>query len=116
MPTTTPTMPVTALKSASHLTHYLVAAYDSSEAFNQHILVVDPTLTEPTWVLRPRTTKLTRRNIMALAVPNLQALTLRLAQQLTHMVTNYITVREFPLANRRKGMVAAGPLVPTPWL
>lgn len=98
------------------LTHYLVAAYDSAETFRQHVVVIDPSLAEPTWVLRPRATKPTRRNIICLAVPNLESLTLSLAQELTNVVTDYITVREFPQVNRQRGVVKAGPIVPTPWL
>ncbi|KJR10566.1 hypothetical protein [Gordonia sihwensis] len=78
------------------LEHYLVAPYASIEPHFQNLVIVDPSLTEPTWLLRAGTRKVSRRNIVALLLPTLDHLTLELAQSLTHMVTDYIGIRETP--------------------
>lgn len=111
----TATMSVKDIKNALSKTHYIVAAYDSQETFNQHIVVVLPEVSEPTWVLRPGARKPTRRNVLALAVPSIDALTLDLSQSLTRMVTDYITVREFPEFAREGGFIEAGRPVSMPW-
>lgn len=108
-------MPVTAIKNAIALPHYTVGAYDTMEAWNTKIVVVVNGLDGPTWVLRPGCRKVTRRNILALAVPSLDALTLPLVQRLTGVLTDYIVVRDLPVENRRKGLVKGTTVRPMPW-
>lgn len=98
-----PTMPVSALKNALNMDHYTLAPDDTMELWQLKIVVVDPSLSEPTWVLRPRARKAHRGSIMALAVPSLNALTLEAAQRLTSRVTKHIVVRPLSRENRRKG-------------
>lgn len=105
------TMRIGSVTRAIDRDHYLVAAYDSIEHFNQHIVVVLPDLAELTWVLRSGARTVRRSNVMALAVPSLETLTLPIARQLTRVATDYITVREFPLEYRRRGIVRPGALV-----
>lgn len=111
-----PTMPVRAITKARERRHYIVTAYDSIEPRQFKIVVVLPELAEPTWVLRPGARKASSRNaVMALAVPALDALTLDLAQSLTRVATDYITVHDFPRADRVAGRLAKGSRVPAPW-
>lgn len=110
-----PTIRVGAIRNAIDLDHYSVAAYDSIEEWQQKIVVVMPDLDGPTWVLRPGARSVNRRNIMALAVPTLEALTLDLAQRLTNMGTDYITVRVLPADLRRQGRVRGTTPVRMPW-
>lgn len=97
------------------LDHYTVAAYDSTETMNLRIVVIVPDVTEPTWILRPRARSARRSNIMALALPNLDALTLALARRLTHIGTDYIVVRECLAEARAKNKIQPGRAVRMPW-
>lgn len=76
-----------------NLRHYTIASYASTETFTQRLVIVDPAVTEPTWLMRPGTSKVVRRNVIALLLPTLDALTLDLAQTMTGVVTDYIGVR-----------------------
>lgn len=107
------TMRVRDISGALDRPHYLVAAYDSTEQFNQRVVVVVDSLTEPAWVLRPDARSAGRRGSLALAVPSLDALTLHVAQQLTRVVTDYIVVREWATADRAAGRWQAGAVVKT---
>lgn len=89
------------------LDHYLLAPYASTEQHYQRMVVVDPSIAEPTWLLRPGTRKVVRRNIMALIVPSLADLTYDLAVEHTHVVTDYQGLRELPAAERRRGNLYA---------
>ena len=87
------------------LDHYLIAAYASTEKHYQRIVVVDPTIAEPTWLLKPRARSCRHGNVLALLLPNLESLTVELAQTLTRMRTDYIGVREWPEAERAMGRI-----------
>ena len=93
--------------------HYLLSAYASIEPFTQVIVVIDPTVSEPTLLLRPRARRATRSNVLALAVPNLAAITRDIATTVTHVVAPYFGVREWPVEQRRAGTmnVRACPVV-----
>lgn len=75
------------------LDHYLIAAYASTEQHFQRVVIIDPTLTGPTWLIRPRAVTLRRSNVVALMLPRLQALSLDLARQHTGILTDYIGIR-----------------------
>lgn len=112
---TIPTMSVKNVTKALDRDHYVLTAYDSDERWNFKVVVVLPEINEPTWVLRPGTRKVTRQNVLALAVPSLEALTLDLAQAHTRMGTDYITVHTLPRENRRAGSLAKGERVRMGW-
>ncbi|WP_345478105.1 hypothetical protein [Nesterenkonia rhizosphaerae] len=82
------------------LDHFLAAAYASTENLNQRIIVVDPEITEPTLLLRPRTAKVKRSNVLALVVPSLRSLTLPIVRSVTGVDTTYTAVRTWPQAER----------------
>ena len=111
----TPHISVRRLTKAVERSHYLVAAFGSTEAMRQKVVVITDDVAEPTWVLRPGTRAIKQSNIMALALPSLSDLTLELAQAHTRMVTSFITLHEFPVENRRRGIVAPGRRLHTPW-
>lgn len=110
-----PLLSAKSLRDAVDLDHYLLGAYDTSEQWNLKAVVIAPDLTEPTWVVRPGAKKATRRSILALALPSLDALTLDLAQRLVCVLTEYVTVRRWDRLDRVKGNVVRGDLVPAPW-
>ncbi|WP_347956071.1 hypothetical protein [Gordonia aichiensis] len=91
------------------LEHYLVAPYASIEHHFQNLVIVDPSLAEPTWLLRAGTRKVSRRNIVALLLPTLDHLTLDLAQTLTHMLTDYIGIRETPMVGTLRSRLTIYP-------
>lgn len=106
----TDTIPVITATSAAMksrrwetLDHYLIAPYASTEQHYQRIVVVDPSIAEPTWLLRAGTSKPAGRNIMALIVPDLTALTYELAAAHTRIVTDYIGVRVWSPDDRKAG-------------
>lgn len=114
---TLPKMSVSAISHAIDRDHYIVAPHDTIETWQMKILVVIPGLDSPTWVVKPRTRTVTRRSVLALAVPSLDAFTVEMAQQLTREVTDYITLYEWPRSTRQKGaFLPRGPQVPAPWL
>lgn len=110
-----PVMSAKAVKNAIDLDHYVLAAYDSIEAWNLKIVVVIPDIEAPTWVLAPRARKASRKSILALAVPSLEALTLEIAKTHTGMGTDYITLHTLDRVDRRAGRVAKGRPVQVPW-
>lgn len=91
----------------SALDHYLLAPYASTEQHYQRMVVVDPTLSEPTWLLRPGTRVVKRTNVLALIVPSLADLTYELAVTHTRVATDYMGLRELPIAHRRTGNLHA---------
>lgn len=93
--------------------HYFVAAYDSIERWNQHVVVVVPDLTQPVFILTRGGRVPRRRNIMAVAIPSLEHLTLAMGQQITGVRTDYIAVRDWSEAHRRAGTWKPGNLVNT---
>lgn len=110
-----PLLSVSRLERAIDLEHYLLAPSDSIEPWQWKIVVVVPSLAEPTWVVKPRARQASRRSIMALAVPSLEDLTLDLAQAHTSLVSDYITLYEFPRESRRRGAIERGARVSVPW-
>lgn len=101
---------------ALDLDHYLLAPYDTCETWQMKVVVVDPTLDAPAWVMSRATKNPRPRKALALAVPSLSALALDLAQQATGMATDYITVYDFPREFRSKGQIRQGKQVLAPWL
>lgn len=101
------TKSVAASRDWGTLDHYLIAAYASTEPHLQRTVVIDPTLTTPAWLLKPRARSLRRNNILALLLPTLEMLTLELAQTHTRMGTDYIGVREWSAADRAAGRTYA---------
>ncbi len=87
------------------LDHYLIAAYASVEQHFQRVVIIDPTLTEPTWLVRPRAVTLRPGNVVALMLPDLQALDLDLARQHTGILTDYIGIRAWSREARTGGRV-----------
>ena len=85
------------------LDHYLLSGYASIEEWQQRIVIVDPALSEVTWLLRAGTRKVKRSNVLALIVPTLAALTYDLAVAHTNVATDYQGLREWPLERRSCG-------------
>lgn len=113
-----PTLSVTLFRKLKpvRFAHYLVAGYDSVEQWQWAILVVVPSLTEPTWVLAPRARNANRRRSrMALAVPSLDAFTLDHAQTLVSLITDFITISEWSETDRRAGRMVRGARVTPAW-
>lgn len=115
------TLPITYLGEISdlpHLTRYTVAACDRPEPFWQRMLIIDPTLDEPTLVMRDGWTDYTHANIRGLALPSLDGLTLELAQMLVSQSHGDISVRELLPAQQSGAPYTEhtrGPLVHMPW-
>lgn len=113
-----PVLSVRDIRNAADLDHYTLGAYDTTEPWQLRIIVVIPGLAAPAWVVPPRTRKgqaRRPRKTLALALPNLSALTLEMAQAHTNVVTDFMGVREFSHADRTVGRIRAGALVPVPW-
>lgn len=91
-------------RDLKRLEHYLMAAYGSTESHFQRVVVVDPSVDEPTALLRPRCQVLKRSNILALLVPSTEAITAEVAHQVTGVVTDYVVLRRFPAEFRRAGI------------
>ncbi|WP_042378745.1 hypothetical protein [Gordonia alkanivorans] len=96
-----------AARDWASLDHYLVAPYASIEGHYQRVVVIDPSVPEPTWLVRPRARVADRRTVLALVLPALSALTLDLARQLTSIHTDYIGVRVWPRTERAAGRMDA---------
>lgn len=102
-----PTRPLTRAEAAGRryldLGHYLLAPYASIEQHTQRVIVIDPTLSEPTLLVRPGSRRATRKTTLALAVPNLDAVTRELAVALTNCAAPFFGVREWTREMRRNG-------------
>lgn len=110
-----PTMSVRSLTRATDRDHYFLVAFDSPEELYQHIVIILPEVTEPTWVLSPGARKVTRSNTLALALPSLTALTPDLARQLSGMVTDFFGLYRWTRADREAGNLTRGDRVALPW-
>lgn len=86
------------------LQHFLLAAYASTENHTQRIVVVDPTIVEPTWVVKPRARAATHRTVLALMLPSLDALTTDMSSQHTGIRATYFGLREWPREDRWRGV------------
>lgn len=108
----TKTIRLAALSPAIDRAHYLVAAYDSIERWQQKIVVIVPEISEASWVLAPGTRTARKAvNRMALAVPSLQSLTLEVLQALTNVATDFMTVRAWSREDRAAGRTVPGAIV-----
>ena len=85
------------------LDHYSFAAYASIEQHTQTVVIVDPNVTEPTFLLAPGTRKVSRRNIVAVAVPSLDAIDRPLAIAITHVAASFFGLRSWPADMRQRG-------------
>lgn len=112
---TTKTVSVTKLKNMIDKDHYLVAAYDSMERINQKVLAVDPSFDEPHWILRAGARSIRRSNVHGMIVPRLSDFTMKHAQELTHVGTDYITVRPWGTESRRAGVWQGQAPIQMPW-
>lgn len=101
-----PVLPMTQRISKSRdwksLPHLLIAPYASIEQHFQRVVIIDRTVAEPTWLVTARARRRRRSNTYALILPNLTALTLDLATAHTQVVTDYIGVRLWSLAERQR--------------
>lgn len=113
---TLPTIPVSSLRNAKDLDHYTLGAYDTTEPWQLRIVVIVPGLPGPSWVGRSRRQVTHSRKALALALPNLDALTLEMAQTHTNVITDYFGVREFARKDRARGKVLPGASVRPPWV
>ena len=110
--TSLPQIPVRKITRALERDHYVVAAYDSIEPFNQHVLVVTDDVVEPSLIVRRVSRGQPKRsNVFGMAIPMLVSFTLPLARELVRVETDYITVRRWERAVRRQGVKRAGTLV-----
>lgn len=95
------------------LDHYLLSAYGSIEAWQQHIVVIVPGLEEPAYVLAPRARNASKaRNRHALALPSLSALTSEMAAEVTHTLAPYFEARHWPREERAAGRLAVNTNTP----
>lgn len=87
----TKVLPELRKKPLSESNEYVAIPYDSCENLYAKPIVVTAMVPRPTIIRQPRSR--TNRNPMALAVPELTAITMPLLQVLTRVVTSFITVR-----------------------
>lgn len=85
------------------LDHYLLAPYGSTEQHFQHIIVIDPAATEPTYLMRPRTRKPKPQHRLALVLPKLNYLTSGLATDYTRITATYWWLRTWTPTARSQG-------------
>ncbi|APE12648.1 MULTISPECIES: hypothetical protein [unclassified Rhodococcus (in: high G+C Gram-positive bacteria)] len=71
---------------------YVLCPYDSMEKFYRRVVVVTDTVSVPTVVRAPRARS--NRKPAAVALPDLAALTLPLAQSIVRVGTDYIVLRQ----------------------
>ena len=85
------------------LTHYQIA-WHGWESWKAKTIVIDPALTEPTFILRPRTTKATKHNILALALPSMSGDLREPVWALLGVKCTYATLAYWDKAERTKGL------------
>lgn len=84
------------------LGHYILTPYASEEQHYIRIIVIDPAIGGPTWLVSRGQTA-TRKNTLALSLPNIQRLTPDLAVACTGVCATHFGLWEWHATDRRRG-------------
>lgn len=87
-----------------HLDHYILTPYASEEQHYIRIIVIDPAIGGPTWLVT-RGQIATRKNTLALSLPGIQALTPDLAITCTGVQATHFGLWEWHATDRRRGQL-----------